>query len=65
MDVLPKCMYVHHMGAWCSQRSEGVDSLELELQLTVGHHVGARTKPESSVRTARVPYHRAISPARL
>ena len=36
LGVLHACMYVHHMCAWCSQRSEeGTDLLELELQMVI------------------------------
>lgn len=36
------CMYVlHHIHAWCLQRSERVlDSVELELWTIVSYHVG-------------------------
>lgn len=34
MCVLPACMFVHHMCAWCPWRSEE-DPLELELQVVM------------------------------
>lgn len=42
MSILPTYMPVHHLGFWCVQEpEEGVESLELELQMAVSHHVGA------------------------
>lgn len=43
--VLPACMYVHHMCAWCPQRSqEDTGFLELEL-LIVRKQVVLGTEP--------------------
>ena len=40
MNVLPACVFVQHMHAWCLRRlEECVDHLELELWMVVSHHV--------------------------
>ena len=40
VGVLSTCMSVHHMYAGCPQRpGEGVDPLELELQMVVSYWV--------------------------
>lgn len=45
------CVYTHHVyaGTCGGQHTE---SLELELQVVVGHYVGAGTEPRSSLRAA-------------
>ena len=45
-------MYMHiHMCMQYLQRSEdGIDSLELELQIVVSHHMVLRTEPKAPVR---------------
>jgi hypothetical protein len=40
MSVLPAGMPMYHMCVWCPQRAS--DLQELELQMVVGSHVGAR-----------------------
>jgi hypothetical protein len=43
MDVLPACMYMQHVCVLCPRRTEeGSDLLDLELQMVVSCHVGAR-----------------------
>lgn len=45
MGIVPTCMSIHYLDVWCLIRpEEGIESLELELQL----HMGAGTKPVSS-----------------
>lgn len=42
MIVLPRCVYVYHMHAWCPQSQEdAIIPLELELQACVSCVVGA------------------------
>lgn len=48
INVLPECMYVHHMGAWCSQRSEE----GIRMPGTVRFRVDVGIEPGSSA-TAR------------
>jgi hypothetical protein len=38
--ILPACMYVYYMPAWCSQ-TQKLDLLQLEFQAAESHHVGA------------------------
>jgi hypothetical protein len=39
---------VHHVHAWCPQWQKRVlDALELELQMAMGHHVGAGNLPQA------------------
>lgn len=46
-------VYLIYLCALCLQRpEEGVDSLELELQMGVSCHVAVRTKAESSAEAA-------------
>ena len=41
MSILPACMHVHHVHVCCPQGSEeGLDSLNMELQMALSHHVG-------------------------
>jgi hypothetical protein len=49
------CMYVHHVCA-CGGQKGISDPLELELQTTVSHHVGARNKLKSSARATNALY---------
>ena len=43
--VLPACMSVYHMCAWCLWRSEEGKSLGLESKSVVSHHhMGAENK---------------------
>ena len=45
MSVLPECMYVHNMCAWCLWKSqEGFGSSGTEVKMTVNHHVGPGTQ---------------------
>ena len=42
VDVLPACLSVHHLLACCHCKTDKVsDSLDLELNMTVGGHLGA------------------------
>jgi hypothetical protein len=42
VSVLPSCMSVHHMCAWCLRMSEGVlELLEQELWVVVRYYVSA------------------------
>lgn len=35
-------IYIHNMHIWCIQRpEEDTGTLELEIEMVVGHHVGA------------------------
>jgi len=39
MSILPICMYVYHVCAWCPQNTErALDPLELKLWMAVNHH---------------------------
>lgn len=41
VSVLPACMHVCDVRAWCVWRSEkGMDGLEMELQVTLSQRVG-------------------------
>lgn len=43
MCVLPPCMHVYHVFAWCPQRQKGIlHTMEVELQITGSHSVCAR-----------------------
>jgi len=53
VSVLPACMHVCDVCAWCVWRSgKGMDVLEMELQVTLSQHVGI--EPGSSVRNQQV-----------
>lgn len=42
MGILPTCMCVYHLHAWCPQSTEeAVRPLELELQMVVSCHMNA------------------------
>lgn len=38
MSVLPACVYVQHMLAWCLQSQRVADPLEPELWMVVSRH---------------------------
>ena len=61
MNVLPACMYVHHMHGWWPQKLEG-GAGELKLGM-VDPPVGIGTEPASFTRAADALNYRAISPA--
>ena len=41
VSVLPVCVCVHHISAVPTELEGWLDFLQLELQVVVGHHVGA------------------------
>ena len=50
LDVLPELVSMHHVYAWCPQRSE--DSVELELQIVMRHLWMLGIEPRSSRRAS-------------
>lgn len=41
LNILPACMRMYHMHAWCLHKPENrLNALELVLQMVVNHHVG-------------------------
>lgn len=54
MHVLPACMSVHCVCAWCPWRLEDLDSLKLGLRTVRSQRVRAGSQPGSSGRTASV-----------
>ena len=62
LGVLPACISVHHMCAWCLQRQKrALDPLRLELQIIVGCHVGTETWAPTLWRGAYACNCKAIS----
>lgn len=50
VNVLPVFMYVHHMSAWCLQRSEnGTALLKLEVGMILSHHVDAGNRTQAGL----------------
>lgn len=56
------CVYMYTVPMYIGQKRT-LDTLELELQVFVGLHVGAGTKPRPSGRAASTHNHWAISVA--
>lgn len=54
MNVLPACVHVYHMCAWCFQKPEE-DPLELELKAIINH------ESVSCARTASAQSHQVFS----
>ena len=49
VGVLPVCMYVYHMQAWCYRGQKmALDLLELELQTVVSCHMDVENESGSS-----------------
>ena len=49
--VLPACMYVDHVHAGCPWQ---LDALELEIQMDVSHHVGAKNGTQVLCKSSQV-----------
>lgn len=57
------CVYVHHMCAWCGQKSEEDSNLlELELQMVVSTQLRLGIVLQSSATVVSALIHKAISP---
>ena len=41
VSILPICMH-RYMNAWCMHSEEGIDPLELELQVVLSYHAVVR-----------------------
>jgi hypothetical protein len=56
-------LHVHLVSVWCLQQPEGVDPLQLELQMVVRHHDVLGIEPGSFVRAASALNCLVITPA--
>lgn len=64
MSVLLKCMYVHHVCAWCLRKAEeDIESPEVGIVNGCEPPCGLRTEPGSSARSALLFSAHCLSPA--
>jgi hypothetical protein len=68
MHVLPTCMSVHCVRAWCGGQKRELHPMQLELQqMTVSHHLDAKNQiqPRSLVRATSALNHLGATPASI
>lgn len=64
VGVLPVCMYVYHLHAWCYRGQKmALDRLRLELQTVVSCHMDVENESASSRSAASALKCCAVSPA--